>query len=344
MPSTWEVFPCRSPAVPCPGIPAFWTWLVGWLHCNKLCWLHCKADTTGVGLSLALNIPTQAPLASRGAPPQLGFIRDTNRVSSYHQVLVRAGLTAGYHCVAAQPWRVPLAQCLQWLGNYIYLGYAQRCGSQLQLKPAGTTAQAWLAGTMTIMCLSSLTSAPWTGISNIPSRKGITCVWTNALWKLCKAALNAWKWIVKEKRSNEGSKVKQPEEEGITQEMTEEMCTRRKATKWTKHIKSPQGVKGMQIQRCNFGVNADGKIRLKPTYRVMSAWEETHWPFHSSYMGRRAIWMGQKTLGKKDAKQQCTFFQSKAIYNLCLKMSFFFKHINSLIHDSIIGDTENTGL
>lgn len=33
-----------------------------------------------------------------------------------------------------------------------------------------------------------------------------------------------------EKKSNEGSKVKQPEEEGITQKMTEEMRTRRKAT------------------------------------------------------------------------------------------------------------------
>lgn len=95
-----------------------------------------------------------------------------------------------------------------------------------------------------------------------------------------------------EKRSNEGNKVKQPEEDGITQEMAEETRTRRKATTWTKHIKSPQCVKGVHIRRYNFGVNTDGKTRLKPTYRVRPAWEETHWPFHGSYMCRRAIWMG----------------------------------------------------
>lgn len=115
---------------------------------------------TGVGLSLILSIPSQPLLASRGTPPQLGFLWVTSWVLSYHWVLVRASLAAGYCCVTAQPWRVPLAQCLRWLGYYIHLGYAQHCSSQLQLKPAGTMAQARLAGTMTIMYLSPLTWAP----------------------------------------------------------------------------------------------------------------------------------------------------------------------------------------
>lgn len=54
--------------------------------------------------------------------------------------------------------------------------------------------------------------------------------------------------------------------------------------------------------------------------------------------------MGQKTLGKKDAKE-CIFSNRKPSVTYAEKVFFLhFKHINSLMYDSIAGDTENTGL
>lgn len=55
--------------------------------------------------------------------------------------------------------------------------------------------------------------------------------------------------------------------------------------------------------------------------------------------------MGQKTLGKKDAKDQCIFSNQKPSVTYAENVFFLhFKRINRLMYDSIAGDTENTGL
>lgn len=55
--------------------------------------------------------------------------------------------------------------------------------------------------------------------------------------------------------------------------------------------------------------------------------------------------MGQKMSGKKDAKEPCIFSNQKPSVTYAENVFFLhFKHINSLIYDSIAGGTENTGL
>lgn len=57
------------------------------------------------------------------------------------------------------------------------------------------------------------------------------------------------------------------------------------------------------------------------------------------------VWVGQKALGKKDKKEQCIFPNQKPSVTYAENFLFLrFKHINSLMYDSIAGDTENTGL
>lgn len=57
------------------------------------------------------------------------------------------------------------------------------------------------------------------------------------------------------------------------------------------------------------------------------------------------VWVGQKTLGKKDKNEQCVFSNQKPSVTYAENFLFLqFKHINSLIYDGIAGDTENTGV